>query len=188
MISDKAHTTLILGGARSGKSSFAERLCEESTLDLLYVATSPHFENDSEMTERIRHHQQRRGQRWNLIEEEIALDEVLAANSRENTAILIDCMTLWLNNLLYHNKSIESHISLFIEAMQSNQSQIILISNEVGQGIVPADANTRRFRDEQGWLNQSLATTCDRVIEVRAGLPLQLKPTPYPAISLQRDR
>ncbi|WP_114008674.1 bifunctional adenosylcobinamide kinase/adenosylcobinamide-phosphate guanylyltransferase [Cohaesibacter intestini] len=184
MDAHNARTNFIFGGARSGKSQFAETLCHESDCDLLYVATSPVIKGDAEYADRIKMHQDRRGPRWRVIEEELALAEILKAESRPDLAILIDCMTLWLNNVLYHNLSLEDRLKAFIEAMQTCQSRIILISNEVGQGIVPSNPEVRGFRDHQGRLNQTLAAHCDRVIEVRAGLPLILKPIQQPAITL----
>lgn len=184
MHAHKARTNFIFGGARSGKSQFAESLCLQSDCDLLYIATSPVIKGDAEYADRIKKHQDRRGPRWRVIEEEINLVDILKQESRPDLAILIDCMTLWLNNVVYHNLSLDDHLNAFIEAMKESRSNIILISNEVGQGIVPSNPEVRAFRDHQGRLNQTLATHCDRVIEVRVGLPLILKPNAQPAISI----
>ncbi|WP_319531956.1 bifunctional adenosylcobinamide kinase/adenosylcobinamide-phosphate guanylyltransferase [uncultured Cohaesibacter sp.] len=179
-----ARTTLIFGGAKSGKSAFAEKLCTDSPYDLLYVATSPRFADDDEMNERIKRHVERRGTRWACIEEQIDLCGVLADEDHPDRVVLIDCMTMWLNNLVYHEKPLEQHIEAFLDTLSKTQSRILLISNEVGQGIVPETASGRSFRDLQGSLNQRLAARCDRVIEVRVGLPILLKPLPIPLISL----
>ncbi len=184
MNAQQTRTNFIFGGARSGKSQFAESLCLKSNCDLLYIATSPVIKGDAEYADRIKKHQDRRGPRWRVIEEELNLESILEKESRPDLAILIDCMTLWLNNVLYHNLLLDDRLNAFIEAMKVSQSKIILISNEVGQGIVPSNPEVRAFRDHQGRLNQTLATHCDRVIEVRVGLPLILKPTPQPDISL----
>ena len=184
MTSSNPHTTLIVGGARSGKSAFAEALCEDSPRNLVYVATSPRFEGDPEMTERIALHQSRRGERWTLVEEQLDLNSVLTAHNQPGTAILIDCMTLWLNNLMFHGRDVSDATRALVERLPSVTAQVLFISNEVGQGIVPIDADTRAFRDAQGRLNQSLATACDRVIEVRIGQPLLLKPSQTPPITL----
>ena len=179
-----ARTNFIFGGARSGKSQFAEKLCIDSHCDLLYVATSPVIKGDAEYADRIKQHRDRRGPRWRVIEEEINLVDILTSEGDENLAILIDCMTLWLNNLLYHGLSLEDHLDAFVSAMTASQSKLILISNEVGQGIVPSNPEVRAFRDHQGRLNQTLAAHCDRVIEVRVGMPLILKPNLHPTIRL----
>jgi adenosylcobinamide kinase / adenosylcobinamide-phosphate guanylyltransferase len=169
-------TTLIIGGARSGKSLFAEELCLRSPFELIYIATSPRFDDDREMAARIAAHRQRRGSRWTVLEEQTDVAPLIKAHDAPEKAILIDCMTLWLNNLIFHGKDLETHIGAFEASLQATRARVILISNEVGQGIVPNEAATRHFRDEQGRLNQRLAQCCDRVVEVRAGLPLILKP------------
>ena len=184
MTDKEARTTLIFGGAKSGKSAYAEQLCTDSTHDLLYVATSPRFADDEEMSERIRRHIDRRGPRWACVEEQIDLCGVLAGEDRPDRVVLIDCMTMWLNNLVYHEKPVEKHVEAFLATLSKTQSRIVLISNEVGQGIVPETTSGRAFRDLQGSLNQRLAACCNRVIEVRVGLPILLKPQPTPPISL----
>ena len=184
MTAQKARTNFIFGGARSGKSQFAEKLCLESDCRLLYIATSPVIQGDAEYADRIKKHQDRRGPRWRVIEEELDLVKILEKESAPDQAILIDCMTLWLNNVLYHRLPIDERLDAFIAAMKASQSKIILISNEVGQGIVPSNPEVRAFRDHQGRLNQTLAEHCERVIEVRVGMPVLLKPNPNPLITL----
>lgn len=177
-------STLIFGGARSGKSEFAEELCEKSDLELLYVATSAPQMNDEEMSDRINLHQERRGPRWKLIEEPVYLATCLRQHAREGQVILVDCLTLWLSNLMFENKYVEEHSVQLAQTIQDCPGTLIFISNEVGQGVVPEHALSRKFRDYQGLMNQYMAKQCDRVIEVRVGLPLILKPSPYPAITL----
>lgn len=177
-------TYLIIGGARSGKSAYAEQLCEESKFDLLYIATSPRFPNDAEMQSRIQHHVERRGSRWHLIEEELDLPGLLKRNMHPERAILVDCLTLWLNNLIFHKHDIAKARTDLISALKNAEGRILFITNEVGQGIVPADKLSRTFRDEQGRVNQHVASACDKVISVTAGIPLLLKPNPHPPISL----
>ena len=179
-----AGTTLIIGGARSGKSAFAERMCEDSDRVLVYVATSPRFDNDTEMVSRIEQHKARRGKRWQLVEEEINLPTVISTHSSSSNVLLIDCLTLWLNNIMYRDLDPAANLADLKQASLESKSKLVFISNEVGQGIVPAEALSRRFRDEQGRLNQILARHCDRVVEVRAGIPNLLKPTPQPPITL----
>ncbi|PLW77674.1 bifunctional adenosylcobinamide kinase/adenosylcobinamide-phosphate guanylyltransferase [Cohaesibacter celericrescens] len=178
------NTTLIIGGARSGKSSFAESLCEQSVSNLIYIATSPRFDDDAEMVDRIEQHRARRGPRWHAIEEQIALTDIIQRHDAPDNAILIDCMTLWLNNLLYRKLPLDQQFAALVAALKGTTAKIVLISNEVGQGVVPSTSEGRHFRDHQGRLNQTLASCCDRVIEVKAGLPLQLKPINQPPIKL----
>ena len=177
-------TTLIFGGARSGKSRYAETLCLDSDLALFYLATAPFMEGDAEFSERIRLHKERRGPRWTLLEEQTDLVSALEGVNSPDNAILIDCMTLWLNNLIFHQLPINQYIEALLQWLGQSRAKVILITNEVGQGIVPLDRDSRMFRDEQGRLNQLLASSCNRVIEVRAGLPMLLKPSTQPAIAL----
>lgn len=184
MKTHSARTTLVVGGARSGKSAFAQTLCEESPFNLIYVATSPVFPDDKEMTARIQKHKDDRGPRWQAIEEEIAIERIVTEHDTPDTAILIDCATLWLNNLIYHAFPIQDHVRNLLKAMAASRAHIVIVSNEVGQGIVPTSAEVRQFRDHQGRLNQQLAEACERIVEVRCGLPLLLKPNDQPKIIL----
>lgn len=167
---------LILGGARSGKSRFGEGLITGSTGDFVYVATAE--ARDEEMAERITHHQNRRGTDWRLIEEPLDLPGVLRNRVSENDVVLIDCLTLWLGNLMEAQEDIASATSNMLAAIKTCPARLVFISNEVGQGIVPDNALARQFRDEAGWLHQSLATEIDAVLVVMAGLPLILKAPP----------
>lgn len=165
----------ILGGARSGKSSLAERLARQTGLRLVYIATGT--AGDSEMTARIEHHQQRRGDEWLLVEEPLMLAQALENHAAEDCCILLDCLTLWTTNLLYHeNPDLwKEQRQIFLRSLSALPGQVIIVSNEVGQGIIPLGAETRRFVDEIGFLHQEVAALCDRVSFVTAGLEQRLK-------------
>ena len=167
--------TLILGGARSGKSRYAERLAQAKQKPVLYIATATAL--DDEMAARIAHHQQQRPADWHLLECPLKLSEALAAEAQKNQIILVDCLTLWLNNQLF-NFPQQSFTELFnelIASTQNAQADIILVANEVGLGIIPLGEISRTFVDEAGRLNQRIAQIADQVFFVAAGLPLQLK-------------
>lgn len=166
---------LILGGARSGKSRLAERLALESGLPVTYIATSQPL--DGEMTERIAHHRARRPVDWALVEEPLALARVLRENARKGHFILVDCLTLWLTNLLMQDDAarlIEERDAL-LDCLATLPGRVLLVSNETGLGIVPLGELSRRYVDEAGWLHQALAERCQRVSFVVAGLPMVLK-------------
>lgn len=167
---------LILGGARSGKSHYAELCATESTLEVIYVATAQAL--DKEMQVRIHHHQKQRPSHWRLIEEPLDLISVLQNNANENTCILVDCLTLWLSNQLcseLHKPNIEKNVNLLAELVPTLAGQIIFVSNEVSMGIVPLGEVSRHFVDEAGRLHQKLAAVCDRVTLMVAGIPSQIK-------------
>lgn len=166
--------TLILGGARSGKSSLAEHLAKSSA-SVTYIATATAF--DHEMAQRIKQHQQQRPIDWTLIECPLLLCESLQQLSGSGQTVLVDCLTLWLNNQLYHypEQDFSALRQQLAAAVSQFQGQLILVSNEVGMGLVPMGELNRVFVDQQGWLNQQLAGLCDQVIFVAAGLPLYLK-------------
>lgn len=170
--------TLILGGARSGKSALAERLATASGRDVVYIATSQPA--DGEMAERIAHHRARRPAHWDCVEEPLALASALRTSARPDRVLLVDCLTLWLSNLLGDadpGRFIAERDAL-LATLPALPGDVLFVSNEVGLGIVPMGELTRRFVDEAGRLHQSLATHCDRVLFVAAGLPLTLKGTP----------
>lgn len=169
---------LVIGGARSGKSSHAERRAHDTGLRVIYVATAT--AHDSEMVDRIAHHRQRRPAHWQTIEEPLALATLLQREAKPATCLLVDCLTLWLTNLLLANR--EPEIDRLLAALPALPGEIVLVSNEVGWGIVPENALARRFRDEQGRLNQRIAALADNVTLVAAGLPLVLKHTPLPVV------
>lgn len=178
----KTSVALILGGARSGKSRFAEELAINSGLRRVYVATSPVI--DTEMDERIALHRAQRGNDWRTIEEELDLVGVLTREAAPDTVILVDCLTLWLNNLLYRERDVALEARRLAEALESIKGPCVLVSNEVGMGIVPENALARSFRDAQGRLNQDIAAVAQKVIFVAAGLPLVLKPSSHPDIKI----
>jgi adenosylcobinamide kinase/adenosylcobinamide-phosphate guanylyltransferase len=164
---------LVLGGARSGKSSFAQRLAEDNEGALVYLATAQAF--DAEMVERIARHQLDRSSRWQTVECPLNLADAISANQKDGRTILVDCLTLWLSNLMLGEHDVTGAVSTLVATFKTSASAIILVSNEVGQGIVPDNALARRFRDEAGWLNQAIARAADDVWFVTAGLPQQLK-------------
>lgn len=168
-----ASTTLILGGARSGKSTYAEGLAEAHDGPLVYIATAQAY--DGEMTARIAAHVARRGPAWQTLEEPIELAGAIAEAATPGSFVLVDCLTLWLNNLLLGEHDIAAHTDRLLASLAASEATLALVSNEVGLGIVPENALARRFRDEAGILNQNVAEAADRVVLVTAGLPLQLK-------------
>jgi adenosylcobinamide kinase / adenosylcobinamide-phosphate guanylyltransferase len=163
--------TLALGGARSGKSRFAEELAERSGPLRTYIATAEAF--DGEMQSRIDKHRARRGEGWQTIEAPLALSETLAACG--SPVVLVDCLTLWISNLMFRDRDVASEINLLCAALERASGHVILVSNEVGMGIVPENALSRGFRDMQGLANQKVAAVADAVYFVAAGLPLTLK-------------
>ncbi len=163
--------TLVLGGARSGKSRFAEGLAAGIEGPKTYIATAEAF--DDEMRKRIaKHREQRAGDGWTTIE--APLDPVSALTGAEGF-VLVDCVTVWLGNLLHHGRDLNAAVADLCGALDAAQGRIVLVSNEVGLSIVPENAMARRFRDEQGFANQRLAEVADEVFFVAAGLPLKLK-------------
>lgn len=168
---------LILGGARSGKSRHAESLGFQSGLEVVYVATA--WAGDGEMAERIRHHRERRPSHWLTVEEPCALAAALRVHAAAGRFLLVDCLTLWLSNLLAEEDGRFQHErQALLDTLPSLPGTVCLVSNEVGQGIVPLNPLARRFVDEAGWLHQDLAAICERVIWVAAGLPQMLKGFP----------
>jgi adenosylcobinamide kinase / adenosylcobinamide-phosphate guanylyltransferase len=165
--------TLVLGGARSGKSRYGETLVEKAAARALYLATAE--ARDSEMAARIRHHRARRGERWTTIEEPLVLTDRLVTEARPDRPILIDCLTLWLANLMEAGRDIEAESKALVASLSRLAGPVVFIANEVGLGIVPENALARAFRDHAGRLNQTIAAAADRVIFVAAGLPLILK-------------
>ena len=164
---------LITGGARSGKSSFAEKRTLSYGTSVIYIATAQAF--DEEMENRIRLHQQRRGDEWRTISEPFAIANTLMSLDGQG-ACLVDCLTLWLSNLIFAEEDISNATSSLIEAIAARRDPVILVTNEVGGGIVPENALARRFRDEAGRLNQIVAEAVDEVYTCISGIPLKLKP------------
>lgn len=166
-------TTLVLGGARSGKSAFAEQIVRDSGLQAVYVATAT--AGDEEMHARIAHHRARRGDNWQTIEEPLDLAAVLTREARPGRILLVDCLTLWLSNLMHAGIDIAAASQRLCETLGHVPCPIVLVSNEVGLGLVPETPLGREFRDEQGRLNQRIAACVDEVAFVAAGLPLWIK-------------
>lgn len=164
---------LVLGGARSGKSRFAQALAEASEGELIYIATAQAF--DAEMTDRIARHKSDRGPRWQTVECPLNLAASVSEHSGDGITILIDCLTLWLSNLMLGEGDIEAAVVALKSVLATTPGDVILVSNEVGQGIVPDNAPARRFRDEAGWLNQRIAEISNEVWFLTAALAQQLK-------------
>ena len=169
---------LILGGARSGKSRLAERLATQSGLAVTYIATSQAL--DGEMSARIQHHRQRRPADWGLMEEPLELARALRDNAAPGRCLLVDCLTLWLTNLLMLDDDMRLAMQrdAFLETLAELPGRIILVSNETGLGVVPLGELTRRYVDEAGWLHQAVAERAERVVFTVAGLPMLLKGEP----------
>ena len=169
---------LILGGARSGKSRLAERLATQSGLAVTYIATSQAL--DGEMSARIQHHRQRRPAEWGLVEEPLELARALRDNAAPGRCLLVDCLTLWLTNLLMldDDTRLAMQRDAFLEVLAELPGHIILVSNETGLGVVPLGELTRRYVDEAGWLHQAVAERAERVLFTVAGLPMLLKGEP----------
>lgn len=163
--------TLILGGARSGKSVLAERLI--AGRPAVYLATAQAF--DDEMAERLRLHRARRGANWTTVEEPLDLAAALRLHSAAGRPILVDCLTLWLSNVMLAERDAAAACANLAETLPGLPGPVVLVANEVGLGIVPDNALARAFRDHAGMLNQRLAAIAGRVVFVAAGLPLTLK-------------
>lgn len=166
-------TTLVLGGARSGKSAFAERLIGEMNLTKVYLATAT--AGDDEMQARIAQHRKQRGEGWITIEEPLALVDTLTRESTIGRVILVDCLTLWLSNLMMAERDPEVEAKRLVRFLDVSRYPIVFVSNEVGLGLVPETPVGRAFRDAQGRLNQTIAAAVNNVAFVAAGLPLWLK-------------
>ena len=178
---------LIFGGARSGKSTFAEKRAAESGLRVIYIATAQAL--DGEMRQRIAHHQARRPAEWGLVEAPLELARTLQENAAPDVCLLVDCLTLWLTNVLFAGDAarqaeagevvncprFSGEIQALIDILPTLPGRIIMVSNEFGWGLVPMAAVSRLFSDEQGRLNQRVAAVSERVTLVAAGLPLVLK-------------
>ena len=181
--------TLILGGARSGKSAYAEQCAVASGKQVIYIATG--FAGDDEMRSRIAHHQLRRPADWIVVEEPVELEAALLKWCAPEHVVIVDCLTLWLTNILFSGEmnypevgqisipeQFHTERAQFLNVLSLIKSELILVSNEVGMGIVPYGAVSRCFSDEAGRLNQDVAQRCERAVLVVAGLPLILKGAP----------
>ena len=166
---------LILGGARSGKSRLAEQLAHACGLEVMYIATSQPL--DGEMNSRVALHRARRPDAWGLIEEPIELARVLTESAAPGVCLLVDCLTLWLTNLLMLDDAprLAGERDALLDCLARLPGEIIFVSNETGMGVVPLGELTRRYVDEAGGLHQALAQRCQRVVLTVAGLPMTLK-------------
>ena len=165
--------TLVLGGARSGKSAFAERVVERASATRLYLATGQAW--DDEMRDRIASHKNRRGEGWDTIEAPLELAQALETNARADRPVLVDCLTLWVTNLMLGEHDIGKAFDGLAATIPTLKGPVVLVSNEVGLGIVPDNAMARAFRDQAGRLHQLIAGLADEVHFVAAGLPLKMK-------------
>lgn len=168
-------TCLVLGGARSGKTGYALTLAERSMLRPVYLATATVW--DDEMLDRVQRHKSERDGRWRTVEEPLALVDCLAAEAAPDTVVVVDCLTLWLTNIMLGGGDPAAESIRLADAIPALRGPVMLVSNEVGFGIVPENALARRFRDAQGRLNQAVAQSCDAAVLIVAGLPLVLKPS-----------
>ena len=178
---------LIIGGARSGKSALAQSRALQSGLAVVYLATAR--ADDAEMARRIAHHRRQRPAGWTSIEEPLEVVRMLQRHAAAGTCIVVDCLTLWLSNLFFAGRAaqqaqagqpvdcplLSGHIAALLQCLPALAGRVMLVSNEVGWGIVPDNAQARAFADEQGRLNQRVAAVCDQVTLVAAGLALPLK-------------
>ncbi|MBM6592971.1 bifunctional adenosylcobinamide kinase/adenosylcobinamide-phosphate guanylyltransferase [Microvirga pudoricolor] len=167
---------LVLGGARSGKSRFAQDAAEANEGEKVYIATAQAF--DDEMRDRIARHRADRDARWRTREAPLDLAEAIAQETGPGRVVLVDCLTLWLSNTLLADRDPGEAGGGLRRAVRAARGPLILVSNEVGHGLVPDTPLGRAFRDAQGRLNQDLAQVCDRVVFVAAGCPVLLKPSP----------
>lgn len=166
-------TTLVLGGARSGKSTYAEALLADHGEARIYLATAE--PGDDEMAARIRDHRDRRGDGWITVEAPLDLADALAESATGGAAVLVDCLTLWLSNVMAAGRDPAREADRLISAISTIGAPVVLVSNEVGLGIVPDNPLARAFRDHAGRLNQAVVSVADRVVFIAAGLPLVLK-------------
>lgn len=165
--------TFVLGGARSGKSRFAEGLAEEAGLQKHYVATGEDW--DDEMRQRIAQHREQRGEGWVTHEVPLELSSALATIAAPDRVVLVDCLTLWITNLMMSERALEDEMRLMVASLAALPGPVIFVSNEVGLGIVPENRMARAFRDQAGRLHQQLAAVADTVFFIAAGLPLKMK-------------
>lgn len=178
-----ARHTLVLGGARSGKSRHAQRLCEDSGRRLVFCATAGEAA-DPEMAARIARHRAERDVRWHTVDAPLALGAMLAEATAPDAVVLVDCLTLWLTNVMLAGDDVEAAGRALVDGLPALAGPAVFVSNEVGSGIVPDNALARRFRDAQGRLNQGMAAACEAAVLVVAGLPLVLKGVAAPGPGL----
>lgn len=165
--------TFVIGGTRSGKSRFALEQASVYEGKKAYIATAQALDN--EMKVRIEKHKEQRGPDWDTYEELLRISEVLKKVGTSHSAIIIDCLTLWLSNLMLADKNVENEIESFRSTLDAQRSTLFIVSNEVGMGIVPENELARKFRDMAGALNQKIAEIADEVYLVTAGIPIKIK-------------
>lgn len=165
--------SLVLGGARSGKSRYAEQIIETAAPGGTYCATAT--AGDAEMAERIAAHRARRGPFWRTVEEPLSLAAVIAAQAQADRPLLVDCLTLWLSNVMLAGRSVADDITALASALRLAAGPVVVVANEVGMGLVPETPLGRRFRDAAGCLNQEMAALAESVVFVAAGLPFVIK-------------
>lgn len=173
---------LVIGGARSGKSRYGQTCAEQSGKQPVLIATAE--AGDAEMAKRIAAHKAARGAHWRVVEERFDLVRALHRKSAEDKVLLVDCLTLWLSNVMHLGRDPETECGILVQAIEGLKGPAIFVSNEVGLGIVPDSELGRRFRDAQGRLNQAVAAACEAVVLVAASLPILLKPAPHLALRL----
>ena len=164
---------LVLGGARSGKSRYAQQRAEALPGELIFLATAQAL--DDEMAARIARHQKDRGDRWRTIEAPIDIADMVRAEAGTGRVLLVDCLTLWASNLIFAERDHVAHARDLAKAIEHAAGPVILVANEIGLGIVPDNTLARRFRDVAGEINQIVAASVDEAIFMAAGLPLRLK-------------
>ena len=175
-----ARTILVIGGARSGKSAYAQALAEAGGREPVYVATAGI--HDAEMEARVAAHRQARDSRWRTVEAPLDLAAALVQHCTTDRIVLIDCLTLWLTNLMLGGHDIATATRELTARLPDLPGPVVFVSNEVGAGIVPDNRLARDFRDAQGRLNQAVAKACEAVVLVAAGLPLLMKPVEQPRL------
>ena len=178
-----ARSVLVLGGARSGKSAYAQSLAEAAAPERVYLAAAE--AGDAEMAARIARHKAERGAGWTTCEEPLAVAEALGAQARPGCVVLVDCLTLWLSNLMLAGRDVAAEVADLIRTIGALEGPAVLVSNEVGLGLVPETALGREFRDWHGRANRQVAEACDAVVLIAAGLPALMKPAPPPMLKLR---
>ncbi len=172
------HKVFVIGGCRSGKSNHALKLAEKMSGDeKVFIATC--VPQDDEMRQRVTNHQKKRSRLWKTVEAPLQLPQAIMENAKMEGVVLVDCLTLWINNLLMENESalsVEHQIPKLVDAVESADGSVVLVSNEVGTGIVPENQLARVYRDLIGSVNQAIASSADRVVWVVAGIAVNIKP------------
>jgi len=176
-----APNTLVIGAQRSGKSGKAEALVAAASAERVYIATAT--PGDGEMADRIAAHRARRGEGWRTVEEPLDLPGALDRETLPGRAVLVDCLTLWLSNLLGAERDFAHEADRLVASLRRTACPVVIVSNEVGAGIIPMNALARRYADAHGILNQRVAAAADRVILMAAGIAMPIKPSPFPELS-----